>query len=112
MNGALSWSFLRLYALSLLYFSANAILNVIIPLKGESLGATNTTIGIIMGAYLFTTMFFRPWAGKVIQKHGPTKVLRFILIINGIALILYAFSGLEGYFFARVLQGVCTAFFR
>jgi MFS family permease len=64
-----------------------------------------------MGAYLFTTMFFRPWAGKVIQKHGPTKVLRFILIINGIALILYAFSGLEGYFFARVLQGVCTAFF-
>jgi MFS family permease len=111
LNGALSWPFLRLYALSLLYFSANAILNVIIPLKGESLGATNTTIGIIMGAYLFTTMFFRPWAGRVIQKHGPIKVLRFILLINGVALILYAFSGLEGYFFARILQGICTAFF-
>lgn len=111
MSGALSWPFFRLYALSLLYFSANAILNVIIPLKGDSLGATNTTIGIIMGAYLFTTMFFRPWAGRVIQKHGPTKVLRFILLINGAALILYAFSGLEGYFIARILQGVCTAFF-
>ncbi|ANY70043.1 multidrug MFS transporter [Paenibacillus sp. BIHB 4019] len=111
MRGALSWPFVRLYILTLLYFSANSILNVIIPLKGESLGATNTTIGIIMGAYLFTTMFFRPWAGKMIQKYGPIRVLRTILIINGFALVLYTFTGLEGYFVARMLQGVCTAFF-
>lgn len=58
MRGALSWPFLRLYILTLLYFSANSILNVIIPLKGAELGATNTTIGVVMGAYLFTTMFF------------------------------------------------------
>lgn len=111
MNGALSWPFLRLYALVLLYFSANAILNVVIPLKGDSLGATNTTIGIIMGAYLFTTMFFRPWAGYIIHKYGPVKVLRVILLINAVALILYTFTGLGGYFTARILQGVCTAFF-
>ncbi|MFS0907180.1 MFS transporter [Priestia aryabhattai] len=111
MNGALSWPFLRLYALVLLYFSANAILNVVIPLKGNSLGATNTTIGIIMGAYLFTTMFFRPWAGYIIHKYGPVKMLRVILLINAAALILYTFTGLVGYFTARILQGVCTAFF-
>jgi len=111
LNGALSWPFLRLYALVLLYFSANAILNVVIPLKGDSLGATNTTIGIIMGAYLFTTMFFRPWAGYIIHKYGPVKVLRVILLINAAALILYTFTGLGGYFTARILQGVCTAFF-
>ncbi|MEF2246030.1 staphylopine family metallophore export MFS transporter CntE [Paenibacillus sp. IITD108] len=86
-------------------------LNVIIPLKGESLGASNTTIGIIMGAYLFTTMFFRPWAGRMIDKYGPIAILRIILVINGAALILYTFTGLEGYFIARMLQGVCTAFF-
>ncbi|WP_028611497.1 staphylopine family metallophore export MFS transporter CntE [Paenibacillus harenae] len=111
MRGALSWPFLRLYMLTLFYFSANSILNVIIPLKGESLGATNTTIGIIMGAYLFTTMLFRPWAGQIIHKHGPIKVLRTILVINGLALILYSITGLGGYFVARMLQGVCTAFF-
>ena len=33
MKGALSWPFLRLYILTLLYFSANSILNVMIPLK-------------------------------------------------------------------------------
>ncbi|MEK4055601.1 MFS transporter [Paenibacillus sp. FSL F4-0087] len=111
MSGAMSWPFLRLYILVLLYFSANAILNVIIPLQGESLGASSTTIGLIMGAYMFTTMFFRPWAGHIIQKRGPIKVLRFILIINGFALILYTFTGLGGYLVARILQGVSTAFF-
>ncbi|MGD6942855.1 staphylopine family metallophore export MFS transporter CntE [Cytobacillus gottheilii] len=111
MSGAMSWPFLRLYLLVLLYFSANSILNVIIPLQGSALGATNTTIGLIMGAYLFTTMFFRPWAGQVIQKFGPIKVLRIILILNGCALILYPFTGLGGYLVGRMLQGVSTAFF-
>ncbi|WP_026673408.1 staphylopine family metallophore export MFS transporter CntE [Alkalihalobacterium bogoriense] len=108
---AMSWPFLRLYVLVFLYFSANSMLNVIIPLQGESLGATNATIGLIMGAYLFTTMFFRPWAGKMIQKYGPIKVLRIILVINGFALILYTMTGLGGYLIARMLQGVSTAFF-
>ncbi|MFH5185390.1 staphylopine family metallophore export MFS transporter CntE [Paenibacillus sp. TAB 01] len=111
MKGALSLPFLRLYGLTLLYFSANAILNVIIPLKGASLGATNTTIGIIMGAYLFTTMLFRPWAGLLIQRYGPIPILRALLAVNGLALLIYTFTGLEGYFVARILQGVCTAFF-
>lgn len=111
VNGAMSWPFLRLYILVFLYFSANAILNVIIPLQGGILGANNTTIGLIMGGYLFTTMFFRPWAGHIIQKHGPLKVLRIILILNGFALILYTVTGLSGFFIARILQGVSTAFF-
>lgn len=111
MSGALSWPFLRLYLLTLLYFSANAILNVFIPLRGESLGASSTVIGLVMGAYMFTTMFFRPWAGQIIQKHGPIRILRIILILNGLALILYTLTGLGGYFVARALQGVSTAFF-
>ncbi len=41
----------------------------------------------------------------------PLEVLRIILIINAIALIIYGFTRLEGYFVARVMQGVCTAFF-
>ncbi len=111
MRGALSWPYLQLYLLTLFYFSANSILNVVIPLRGESLGASNATVGMIMGSYLLTTMLLRPWAGQVIHKHGPIKVLRAILAVNGLALILYAFTGLEGYLAARMLQGACTAFF-
>ncbi len=47
-------------------FSANAILNVFIPLRGHDIGATNTVIGIVMGAYMLTAMVFRPWAGQII----------------------------------------------
>ncbi|MEX2948404.1 MFS transporter [Staphylococcus warneri] len=111
MKGAMAWPFLRLYILTLMFFSANAILNVFIPLRGHDLGATNTTIGIVMGAYMLTAMVFRPWAGQIIARVGPIKVLRIILLINACALILYGLTGLEGYFVARVMQGVCTAFF-
>lgn len=111
MKGAMAWPFLRLYILTLMFFSANAILNVFIPLRGHDLGATNTTIGIVMGVYMLTAMIFRPWAGQIIARVGPIKVLRIILLINACALILYGLTGLEGYFIARVMQGVCTAFF-
>ncbi|RZI01665.1 MFS transporter [Staphylococcus condimenti] len=111
MDGPLSWPFLRLYILALFFFSANAILNVIIPLKGHSEGASNTIIGIIMGAYMITAMLFRPWAGQMIARFGAIKILRLILVINGAALVLYGFIGLEGYVFARIIQGGCTAFF-
>lgn len=111
MKGAMAWPFLRLYILALMFFSANAILNVFVPLRGHDLGATNTAIGIVMGAYMLTAMVFRPWAGQIIAKVGPIKILRIILIMNGIALIIYGFTELEGYFVARVMQGVCTAFF-
>ena len=58
-----------------------------------------------MGAYMLTAMLLRPWAGQMIARVGPIKVLRIILIINALALILYGFTGLEGYFIARVMQG-------
>lgn len=111
LKGAMSWPFIRLYVLVLLYFSANSILNVFIPLQGEALGASNTTIGVVMGAYLFTTMLFRPWAGQLIDQYGPIKVLHIILLVNGLALILYTVTGLGGYLIARILQGISTAFF-
>jgi MFS family permease len=101
----------RLYALTFLFFSANSILNVIVPLRGEAQGATNAEIGIMMGAYMMTSMFFRPGAGHVVQRFGPLPVLRAILIVNGAALIFYTISGLEWYFVIRALQGVATAFF-
>ena len=60
---------------------------------------------------MLTAMLFRPWAGQIIARIGPIKVLRIILLINAMALVLYGFTGLEGYLIARIMQGVCTAFF-
>ena len=56
---------------------------------------------------MLTAMLFRPWAGQIIARIGPIKVLRIILLINAMALVLYGFTGLEGYLIARIMQGVC-----
>lgn len=108
---SLSRPLLQLYALALLFFSANAILNVIVPLQGYAQGASHTEIGLIMGTYMFTCMLFRPWAGNLIQRYGASRLLRLILLLNGLALIWYTVSSIELYFIARLLQGICTAFF-
>ncbi|TMV47827.1 MFS transporter [Paenibacillus mesophilus] len=108
---ATAWPFIRLYGLAFLFFSANSVLNVIVPLRSESMGASNATIGFIMGTYMLTCMFFRPWAGHLVGKYGPIRVLRVLLIVNGTALLLYTVTGLEGFVAARLLQGICTAFF-
>ena len=55
---------------------------------------------------MLTAMLFRPWAGQIIARIGPIKVLRIILLINAMALVLYGFTGLEGYLIARIMQGV------
>ncbi|QDH19829.1 staphylopine family metallophore export MFS transporter CntE [Saccharibacillus brassicae] len=108
---ATSWTFIRLYGLAFLFFSANSILAVIVPLRSEAIGASNAAIGWIMGAYMLTCMFFRPLAGKIIQRHGASRVLRVLLLVNGFALLLYPLTGLLGFLAARLLQGIATAFF-
>ncbi|MBH5316991.1 MFS transporter [Paenibacillus sp. GSMTC-2017] len=107
----MTWPFLQMYVLAFLFFSANSILNVIIPLYSETKGISNSMIGFIMGAYMLTCMLVRPWAGYLVARYGPIKILRIIVVCNGIGLVLYTMSGLEGFFVARLIQGICTAFF-
>lgn len=104
MKGAMAWPFLRLYILTLMFFSANAILNVFIPLRGHDLGATNTVIGIVMGAYMLTAMVFRPWAGQIIARVGPIKVLRIIFDHQ-----CHSFNYLWFYWIRRLFRSTCYA---
>ncbi|OPH54814.1 multidrug MFS transporter [Paenibacillus ferrarius] len=110
-NGPLSLPFIQLYAITFLFFSANPILNIIVPLRSEAQGASNAEIGVMMGAYMITSMLFRPWAGSIVHRFGPLSVLRALLLANGLILILYTTTGLEWYFALRAMQGVTTAFF-
>ncbi|MEC0226170.1 staphylopine family metallophore export MFS transporter CntE [Paenibacillus alba] len=110
-NGPLSLPFIKLYAITFLFFSANPILNIIVPLRSEAQGASNAEIGVMMGAYMITSMLFRPWAGSIVHRFGPLSVLRALLLANGLILILYTISGLQWYFALRAMQGVTTAFF-
>lgn len=106
-----SAGFMRLYALAFLFFFANSVLTVALPLRSADAGFGQGGIGLMMGAYMLTCMLLRPLAGQWIGRFGPLAVMRGLLVVHVITLLLYAVSGVEGYIWLRALQGAATAFF-
>lgn len=106
-----SSTYLKLYALTFLFYSSYPLLNVIIPLHSDQIGATNSRIGVIMGAYTLTCLLFRPIAGHVVQRYGSSRVLQILFGANLLLLVLYPLSDLNGYVAIRALHGIVTAFF-
>lgn len=107
----LSISFIRFYILAFLFFAANSLLTIILPLQSEAEGIGQAEIGLMMGAYMLTCMFLRPYAGQLMGKYGPLAVMRGLLLVHVLCLVLYTFSGAEGFIWLRALQGAGTAFF-
>jgi MFS family permease len=104
---------MQLYLLTVFFFCSNAVLTVILPLQGDSRGLGQGEIALMMGAYMFTCMLFRPLAGRQISRYGAVKIMRGLVIVHAVCLLLYMLpednvlwlSGL------RALQGAVTAFF-
>lgn len=107
----LSLGFVRIYILACLFFSANAILTVVLPLNSEVEGMGQAEIGVMMGAYMLFCLFLRPWAGQIVAKFGALKTMRILLIVHACGLVLFTVFGVEGYLPLRALQGAVTAFF-
>ncbi|WFR64770.1 MFS transporter [Paenibacillus amylolyticus] len=113
-NGKLnpvSFSFIRFYMLAFLFFAANSALTIILPLRSEAAGLNQAEIGLMMGAYMFTCMLLRPFAAQLLGKHGPLRVMQWLLLLHAGTLLLFVIFGVETYLWLRALQGVATAFF-
>ncbi|WP_407946418.1 staphylopine family metallophore export MFS transporter CntE [Paenibacillus alkaliterrae] len=110
-TGPLSKEMLQMYALALLFFTANAVLTVIFPLQAAEHGFREGEIGIMMGLYMFVCMVLRPWAGQMVAKYGVLTIMKWLLIGHALALLLYVWLGVESLYIVRALQGVVTAFF-
>ncbi|CAG9622745.1 staphylopine family metallophore export MFS transporter CntE [Sutcliffiella rhizosphaerae] len=102
---------LRLYALALFFFTANAVITVIFPLQAADHGFRAGEIGIMMGLYMFVCMVLRPWAGQLIAKYSVLSIMKWLLVGHAFALLLYVWLGVESLYIVRALQGVVTAFF-
>ncbi|WP_228551321.1 staphylopine family metallophore export MFS transporter CntE [Paenibacillus sp. B01] len=103
--------FLRLYGLAFLFFSANSVLTVMLPLLSSQEGFGEAEIGLMMGSYMLTCMLLRPLAGQLIGRHGPLAVMRWLLAAHAVSLALYAVAGAEQFTGLRIVQGAVTAFF-
>lgn len=106
-----SFSFIRFYILAFLFFAANSALTIILPLRSEAAGLSQAEIGLMMGAYMFTCMLLRPLAAQLLGKHGPLRVMQWLLLLHAATLVLFMIGDVEAYLWLRALQGVATAFF-
>ncbi|MGE7842133.1 staphylopine family metallophore export MFS transporter CntE [Lysinibacillus sp. NPDC093712] len=102
---------LRIYGLTFLFYSANAIIQIVLPLHTQNKGMDNSEIGLMIGAYLFVSMLLRPWVGVVVDFLGSRKVIRIILFSHLGVLLLYSWSISEDFLIIRGLQGAVSAFF-
>jgi MFS family permease len=102
---------IKIYTISILFYSSSHMLLILLPLSAHALGASPPQIGLMMGAYMFTSMFLRPAAGKIVDKFGTSRILGTALILNVLILSLYLIQELWVFALLRMLQGVILSFF-
>jgi len=69
-------------------------------------GASDTTIGIALGAYALSQMFLQVWFGKLSDKYGRKHIIAIGLIILALGSIVCAVSdNIWMLIFGRILQG-------
>ncbi|GGD46821.1 staphylopine family metallophore export MFS transporter CntE [Paenibacillus nasutitermitis] len=100
-----------LYAVAFVFYATNHMLIIALPFLSQKLGAARMEIGIIMGSYMFVSMFLRPVAGKVVDRFGSRNIFMIALVLNAIVLISYTVGNLWAFAVMRALQGAILAFF-
>lgn len=102
---------IQIYLVAILFYTTSHILLILLPLSSHKLGASPAQIGLIMGAYMFTSMFLRPVAGKIVDKFGTKRIFAAALILNALVISMYLFQELWVFALLRILQGVILSFF-
>jgi MFS family permease len=84
----------------------------VFPLYIQSIGANQSEVGVIMGAFAIGLVISRPRLGQMADHHSRIRVLRIGIIVAIIAPLLYITSiGLPQLFAIRVFHGISIAAF-
>ncbi|MGE8203405.1 MFS transporter [Heyndrickxia sp. NPDC080065] len=99
-----------LYIIAFIYYAINSTVLIILPFYAKSMGADYKDIGIIMGSYMFVSIFLRPIAGMLGDKFNVFKLFIFSLVINSLVLLLLLIESVNSLIFVRGVQGAVLAF--
>lgn len=82
-----------------------------IPIFVKELGGSDQLIGLIVGAFTFSALLFRPYAGKALETKGRQIVYLFGLSVFVVSVGSYAFiTSIAVLLFMRVVQGIGFGF--
>lgn len=73
-----------------LFISTYYLLFPVLPLHMKMMGGTKFYIGLIMGLFSVSSLFFRPAAGRASDRKGPTKIMRLSICVFFLTPIFYA----------------------
>lgn len=91
LEPALKRRLLVLFTAGLLFWASLASLLPTLPLYVKQVGATNHEVGIVMGAFAIGLLLFRPWLGRIADRHSRQIVLLIGLAVAAIAPVGYLF---------------------
>lgn len=104
-------SFIGVFIANALLALGQCMMNVLISLYADSLGATETLVGFAVSAFAYTSLGFKIVSAPAIDAFSRKKVLTASILVVAASYFLYAISDdmplLIG---ARLLQGAGMAF--
>jgi MFS family permease len=100
-------------AATLAYFTADGVLIPVVPLYVEGpLGGGDVAVGLAVGAFSFTALLLRPWAGGLGDRRGRRLLMVTGAAIFGLSVLVYVVADtLPLIVAARALTGCGEAFF-
>ncbi len=102
-----AWAFVRVFAMSACTFLAvGAVLPALPPYVKDELGGSDVAVGIVIGAFAFTGVLIRPFAGRIADTHGRRIVATSgALAAAAAGALLFVPAGVPGLVVARLVVG-------
>jgi MFS family permease len=106
-------AFLTIAVATLAYFTADGVLIPVVPLYVEGpLGGGDVAVGLAVGAFSFTALLLRPWAGGLGDRRGRRRLMVTGAAIFGLSALAYVVAdSVPLIVAARALTGCGEAFF-
>lgn len=112
LSPELQRNLLVLFTAGLLFWCSLASLLPTLPLYIKSVGASDSQLGWVMGAFAIGLLVFRPVLGKLADQRGRKIVMLIGLVVAAIAPLGYLFTQSVAPLFAvRVFHGISIAAF-
>lgn len=91
----------------LLFFSVGAVVPALPRYVTGPLGGGEVAVGIVMGAFAFTSVFLRPVGGRLSDRHGRRAIFVAGAVVMAAAGLLYLLpTGIGGLIAARLVLGI------
>ncbi|MDD2427057.1 MAG: MFS transporter [Eubacteriales bacterium] len=111
MNQPRLWTqnFAAIFSISFFLFMNFMMLQLLLPVHMNRLGASDSTVGVAMALFMASGLLIRPFAGVALDHWGRRPILMISLLAMLLFTLSYGWLGIAGIIVIRFLQGFAWA---